>query len=175
MIVVEEILQALFVQIPEWFFLNDSAERIDVPKPQYHFGDVKEANRFITAKKTDCYPLIYQILGEETHTRGYITTNLQLVLCTQNRNIEQFNTERWQISYKNVLVPLLERVQACLEQAGVVTSEFNYTIRKEPNYSETPTSKDKNAFVDIVDAIVLNVDVVIRPKGCVNKNIKFNN
>lgn len=174
MIVVEEVLQALFSQITEWFFLDDEANRIDVRKPQYHFGDVKEANRFITDKNTDCYPLIYQILGEETHLKGYVTTNLQLVLCTQNKNIEQYNDVRWKISYEKVLLVLLERVQACLEQSNVIHSEFNYTIRKEPNYSETP-SKERNAFVDIVDAIVVNVDVVIRPKGCVNKNIKFKN
>lgn len=169
MTVVEEILTALFAQIPA-----RTTNGIEVRKPFYHFGDGKEANKFIAGHNTDCYPLIYQISNEETHLRGYVTTNLELVICTQNKCIDQYNSERWELSYKNVLVPLCEDVQTSLEKSGVITSEFEYTIRKEPNYSVSET-KDANAYIDIVDAIVLSVQIKIEPNTCIVKNIKYKN
>lgn len=165
MTVVEEYLTALFAQIPA-----RTTNGIEVRKPFYHFGDGKEANKFIAGHNTDCYPLIYQISNQETHVRGYVTTNLELVLCTQNKCQDQYNSERWELSYKNILVPLCENVQKCLEESGVIDSVFSYTIRKEPNYSVSE-AKESNAYIDIVDAIVLSVEVKIRPKGCIVKTI----
>lgn len=169
MIVVEDVLKALFIQIPE-----RTNNGVAVRKPFYHFGDKKEANKFISAKGSDCYPLIYQISNEETHLKEYVTTTLELVICTLNENQDQFNTERWELSYKNVLLPLLNDIIKCLEESMIIFSEWEYSITKVPNYSDTEAKED-NGFIDIVDAIVLSVEVTIRPKGCLNKNIKFNN
>lgn len=163
---VEETLKAIFEQLPNR----------TVRKPVYHFGDGKEANRFIAESKFAVYPLIYQTSTDEIQTEKWIETDLELVIATQNLNVEMFNTERWATSYRNVLMPLVQDIQGAFEQSGVIIpssgSNLSYSLSKRPNYSETE-SKEKNAFVDIVDAIVMRVGIRIT-EGCVNKNISFN-
>lgn len=171
MIVIEEILSELFQLIPvrQWKDSNDIAQ--ETPKPKYHFGDTKEANRFIIAQDTKAYPLIYQTSTRQLDTRKWSETTLTLVLATRNTELSLYNTERWAMSYRNVLLPLLDDVKRCLERSGVIASDFDYNIDKRPNYSETD-SKDKNKFVDIVDAIILSLDVRFI-KACINKDINF--
>ncbi len=170
MIVIEEVLMEVFSLIPERNWSYNNIDNI-TPKPKYHFGDSKEANRFINNKGVSSYPLIYQTSTTQIDTKKYTETTLQLVLATRNENTSLYNTERWATSYKNVLLPLLDDVKACLEGCGVTAFDYVYEVSKVPNYSETE-SKDKNTFVDIVDAITLSVDIRFL-KGCINKQINF--
>ena len=173
MTVVEERLSELFYLIPARTFTDSNGVEHTTPKPKYHFGDAKEANAFINGRKNDAYPLIYQISNTETHTEKGVDTRLELVLAMQNLKVSMYNTERWATSYQNVLMPLLQNVQTALEKSGIIVSNFEYEVIKHPNYSETE-AKDKTAFVDIVDAIVLTVQIKIINGVCINHYIKFN-
>lgn len=164
MIVVEERLAELFMQLPSMSVTDEKPEGF---KPVYHFGDGKELNKFITESQHKVYPLIYQTSYDETQfaKQGYVRTNLELVLAVQT-NAELYNTERWATTYRNILVPLFNNIDTAFKQSGIIRSEYEYRVRKRPNYSETD-SKEKNAFVDIIDALVVNLQVEIT-SACIN-------
>ena len=162
MIVVEERLTDMFALLP----------LIDGFKPVYHFGDGKELNKFIIESKHKVYPLIYQTSYEEIQDTksDYVDVDLELVLAVQTRT-DLYNTERWATTYRNVLMPLLSNIDTIFKQSGIIRSDYKYRLRKRPNYSQTD-SKDKNATVDILDALVFNLNVEIT-SDCINQNIFY--
>jgi len=171
-VVVEDKLEAIFNLIPESTFEVSPGVTQVRKKPNYYYGDAKECNALIKQKGGAIYPLIFQISTNEDQNPDAVsvTTDLELVICTQNLNEEMNNKTRWATSYKNVLIPLLNDVYKALSESGIVVWDGDYQIDKLPNYSETP-SKDKNSFIDTVDAILFKATLTIRGKGCINKTI----
>lgn len=179
-IVVEEVLSDIFNLIPDReysYAKGDDTVTVHVPKPKYYFGDAKECNAIIKKRGENIYPLIFQtsISEDQDNRSGNVTTDLVLVLAHRNTRIDLLNTQRWATSYKNILMPLVENVLQALSESGWVRFDGTYTLEKVPNYSETPAN-DKNAFIDIVDAIILSATITLNTRNkCINKNIKFNN
>lgn len=169
MIVVEEKLAELFNLLPPFPDTNGN-----MVKPVYHFGDGIEANEFIKKRNHAVYPLIYQNLTEETQNikANTVSTRLEIVLCVKTRT-EMLNTERWATTYRNVLMPLLNNIGILFTKSNVILSNLEFDIAKFPNYSETE-SKQKNAFIDIVDAIRVRVPITIDGNLCLPKQINFN-
>lgn len=176
-IVVEDVLMAVFGLIPARQYEYPEGEQNDVKKPEYHFGDAKECNAFIIRMNRDVYPLIYQISTQETQQpkSGSVSVNLELVIATLTDG-SKLNDERWATSYKNILMPLVDNIYQALNESGIVmfTDDYNeYELEKRPNYSGSST-KDANAFIDIVDAVIFRASIIIKNRPCLNKNIKFN-
>jgi len=161
MIVVEERLEQLFSYLPE----------IKGFKPKYYFGDDKEINALIKASDGGIYPLIYQTSNEWTENSKnarVIEANLTFVLAVRNRE-QMFNGSRWATSYREVLRPLYENMKILFTKSNITVSDKDYTVTNFPNYSENETTKDKNKFIDIVDALVVNVTLKIT-NDCINVN-----
>jgi len=164
MIVVEERLAEVFAQLPP----------IGGVACKYHFGDGIEANKFIKGANHDVYPLVYQTSNNWTGMvvpEIEVETDLVLLLCVQNLNQDMYNSERWATSYRNVLLPLFENVDKALQRSGIISSDYRYSVRNYPNYSERE-SKENNKFIDIVDAIEVSLRVTISA-NCV-QTINFN-
>ena len=170
MIVVEEKLAELFNLLPPFPDTNGN-----MVKPVYHFGDGIEANEFIKKRNRAVYPLIYQNLTEETQNikANTVSTRLEIVLCVKTRT-EMLNTERWATTYRDVLMPLLNNIGILFTKSNIILSNLEFDIAKFPNYSETE-SKQKNAFIDIVDAIRVRVPITIDGNLCLPKQILFPN
>lgn len=178
-IVVEEVLSDIFNLIPDRqysYAKDDDTITVTVPKPRYYFGDAKECNALIKKRGEKIYPLIFQTSNSEGHNRDAreVTTDLVLVLAHRNTRIDLLNTQRWATSYRNILMPLVDNVIQALSESGLIRFDGTYTLEKVPNYSETE-AKDKNAFIDIVDAIIFRATITLNVKNkCINKNINFN-
>lgn len=176
-VVVEDKLRALFALIPDRQFnyaYGAGTKTETVPRPTYHFGDAKECNAFIKLKKSEVYPLIYQISNQETQNPKdrSVTTDIELVIATQNLE-RLMNDQRWATYYKNILMPLVDDIYTVFTKGGIITWDNTYDLQKFPNYSETE-SKNDNAFIDIVDAIVFRANIKIKDGICINKKINFN-
>jgi len=164
-VVVEERLTELFSFLPEigeW------------GKPKYYFGDDKEINSLIKVSGGNIYPLIYQTsnrFNENAKNPNVVEADLTFVLAVQN-TVPMFNSNRWATSYRNVLRPLYENIKILFSKANIIVSDFEYQVDTTPNYSETE-SKEKNKFIDIVDALVVSVTLKIT-SGCIN-TVALNN
>lgn len=171
-IVVEEKLKELFSLIPSRSFTDINDKEIQVKAPTYHFGDTKECNALLKSKNLNVYPLIFQTSTSETQSpkANSVTTDIVLVLATQNKKVQLLNTQRWETSYKNILMPLVEDVFKALNESGIILWNTEFTLDKQPNYSES-TAKDANAFIDIVDAVIFRATITIFGNRCNNKTI----
>jgi hypothetical protein len=161
--ILEERLISVFEQLPE----------VDGFKPVYHFGDDVEFNRFILKSTDSVYPLIWQLIKRESDDdiRKNIKTDLEFFIAVRNLNVDMFNTERWETSYKNVLVPVYENIKKAFIRSGIVRSDFVYEVFKKPNYSQIDNN-DKNKTIDIIDAILVRLPNAEITKDCV-RIIKF--
>jgi len=160
MIVVEECLMQLFNTF--------------IPEAKYHFGDDKEANAFIKGSNGNSYPLIYQTSNNwrDGVNKRFIETDLVFILAVRNEHTDMYNTNRWATSYRNVLLPLYEKVKAIFTQSKIILSATDYEVTNHPNYSEVETTKAKNKFIDIIDALEVRVTLKIT-NGCIDTFIKL--
>ena len=162
MIVVEEILTEIFEQLPS----------IDGFKPIYKWGNefhLQQQLELYSKAKTSPYPLIYQTsnLSKQQTFKNECEAKLKLVLACQNTNVSLTNEERWAMSYRNILYPLLGNIEKCFTGAGCVVWNGDYDMQEFPNYGN---GKD-NFTLDVWDAIVIDVKIQII-KGCV-RQIRF--
>jgi len=163
MIIVEERLTNVFSQLPE----------IDGLKPQYESGNDDHLNKFLIAMAKDsksAYPLIYQVSNsdDQDSRANHTIVNLVLILATRNTQTELLNSNRYAMSYRNVLNPLLENIEKAFYRAGIFDWDGKYKIEKFMNYGDGKANKT----VDIWDAIRFSTTITING-NCINNNIKF--
>lgn len=163
MIIVEEVLTEMFEGLPE----------ISGFKPTYKWGDeihlLKQLTIYSKENKS-IYPLIYQTSNssEQNKIERLCITNLELVLACQNIDTSLTNEQRWAMSYRNVLFPLVENLEKCFTRSGIITWDKKYSIKEYPNYG----NGKENFTADKWDALVFKAKITIN-KGCV-KNINYN-
>jgi len=168
LIVIEEVLSEVFLQMPE---------RQTGFKPVYKWGNqfhlIKQLTLFKKNNKS-AYPLIYQTSTQSTQdtARHEATTNLVLVISTVNKDISLTNEQRWAMSYRNVLYPVVEDVVACFKRAGVFNWDGIFKISEFPNFGDDK----ENYTIEIWDAIMFETTITIEVKAngdpkCINKNI----
>lgn len=165
MIIVEERLAEAFAQLPE----------IQGFKPQYESGNDKHLNKYMNlmAKDKKCpYPLIYQISNTDNQDEmmDNTVTDLVLILACQNLQTELLNHNRYAMSYRNILNPLLENITKVFYRAGIFNWDGRYRVEKFPNFGDAP--EEKNKTTDIWDAIRLTTTITVN-SNCIVKNIKF--
>ncbi len=162
MIVVEEILTEIFEQLPS----------IDGFKPIYKWGNefhLQQQLELYSKAKTSPYPLIYQTsnLSKQQTFGSTCEATLKLVLACQNKQVDLTNEERWAMSYRNILYPLLGNIEKCFTGAGCVVWNGDYDMQEFPNYGN---GKD-NFTLDVWDAIVIDVKIKLT-NDCVGE-IRF--
>jgi len=163
MIVVEERLNDVFSQLPE----------IDGFKPVFDWGNqynlMAVLKSYADAKESP-YPLIYQDITESEENQfsrgdGEVELNLKLIIACSNPATELLNKNRWAMSYRNVLFPVVENIEKCFYKAGIFTWTGEYGLKKHPNYG----NGEENFTTDIWDALVLRVSNMKIDTNCIQQ------
>jgi len=163
MIVIESRLNEIFNQLPE----------IDGFKPVYKWGDefhlIKQLQLYSDANRS-IYPLIYQTSNgsKQDDYRKEATTSLNFVLACRNTEVDLTNEQRWEMSYKNILYPLVQNIVYSIIQSGIATFNGEYDIKEFPNYGDGKLNETN----DIWDALTLDCSITLNA-NCV-KTIYFN-
>lgn len=159
MIVVEEKLTEIFEQLPE----------IDGFNPIYKWGNefhLQQQLELYSKANTSPYPLIYQTSNKSVQHSFAKTcdASLKLVLACQNTDVSLTNEERWAMSYRNILYPLLNNIELAFDKCGAIVWNGDYDMQEFPNYGN---GKD-NFTLDVWDAIVVDVKIQILDE-CIGK------
>jgi len=162
MIVVEEKLTELFEQLP----------LIDGFMPVYKWGNefhLQQQLAIYSKANTSPYPLIYQTsnLSRQKTFDNNCEAKLSLILACQNTEVSLTNEERWAMSYRKVLYPLLRNIEICLSSSGNIIWDGEYIMEEFPNYGN---GKDEFTL-DVWDALLIKLTITIND-GCIQK-IKF--
>lgn len=156
MIIVQERLAVLFDTLPQ----------IQGHKVYFGEGTEKYLNKWLKGYFKEGlapYPLIWMLPSEETENEltGYVEKRTDFILCTRNENVDMFNPERLTTSFENVLVPLYNSMLRSFKVGGIVSYDQEDVTRSfHPNYSKSD-SGEKNAAIDIWDAIKVTTDLKI--------------
>lgn len=157
---------------------------------QFHYGDQKELQQWILMRnrnKMQKYPLIWYVTNNsEQLTKDKYKVESQLILFQLTKR-EYLNTQRSKLTYLNSLNPLYDLVNKTLSRSPYVSLMNNGKALKykdEPNYGvevnnptlasndfATKTAKgEKSITLDVVDAKILSLKMVIKPYCAVNVN-----
>lgn len=150
MIVVEERLTAAFEQLPQ----------VAGGQPYFDFGNKEHLIsllKLFSDENRSPYPILYLMsnedeqncIGDEADHRIY------LVIATRNIEMNMLNKNRWALSYRNVLFPVVGMVEKVFNRAGIFKWDGKYKLTKYPNYG----SGEENFTTDIWDAVVVETDM----------------
>lgn len=149
---------------------------------QFHFGDQKEFNLWISEKMksgAQKYPLIwYVIQPHERLLNGKIKINDgQLILFQGNDKTQQKNDTRYDNTYFNYLEPTYEMVNDVLKANPYITllhqgkpipdyDEPNYGVDNSNfnDFTSTNVKGEKSIGIVIVDAKILRLKMEITPQ-----------
>jgi hypothetical protein len=163
MVIIEEINSEAFNQLPT---MNGF-------KPVYKWGNelhlIKQLQLFEKDGKSP-YPLIYQTSNrsEQNATTEIAETNLVLILACRNLETDLLNENRWEMTYKNILYPLVSNITTVFNKSGVYIWDGSFSVEEFPNYG----NGKENKTVDIWDALLFKATIKIEGKKCI-KQIKF--
>lgn len=157
---------------------------------QFHYGDQKELQQWILHRnrsKLQKYPLIWYVTNSyDQITNDKFKVESQLILFQLTKR-EYLNTQRSKLTYLNSLNPLYDLVNKTLSRSPYVSLMNNgkpIKPKDEPNYGveindPLSTSNDfakktakgeKSITLDVVDAKVLLLNMVIKPNCAINVN-----
>lgn len=168
MIVFEEKFRELIALLPP------HKQGLDIFPIRYDWGTIDVLNKFLLLPKTKSkYPLIWLITGKDTedYISKTVTRKARLVIATRSNDVDKFNETQYQTDFKNILIPVYSNLITLLKRSGITTI-MNQVIDKElvPNYS---LKDDGKGLITIWNAIIMDVEIEINGKRCINKNIKF--
>lgn len=163
MVVVEEKNSLVFTQLPE----INNFRAIYRWGNEYHL--IKQINEFSKDNRS-IYPLIYQISNKsnQDNVNNSCTTDLSFIIACRNLETDLLNENRWTMSYKNILYPLVENIEKAFNRAGIYLWDGKFTLEEFPNYGDG----EKNKPVDIWDALLFKTTITIYGNRCIN-TIKF--
>lgn len=152
---------------------------------QFHYGDQKELNLWISIKDNQTgaqkYPLIwYVIANEEDAGNGKSKVDSQLILMNLTKR-EVLNTTRANTTYKEVINPLYDLVQNTLDvnlNTNLLNDGKKIPYKDEPNFgvdvsnandfASKSKKNEQNITTDIVDARILKLRMIINLKCLLN-------
>lgn len=180
MIVVEEKNSLVFEQLPLMQVNLPSVDGYNPSLPQsagfrpvYEWGNemhlIKLLNEFAKDKKSP-YPLIYQTsnTSDQDNVRNSCDTDLVFIIACRNLETDLLNKNRWAMSYRKILYPLVKNIEKCFNRAGIYNWDGKFKVQEFPNYG----SGTENKTTDIWDALLFSTTVTINGKDCI-KTIKF--
>lgn len=157
MIVFEERIQSIVDSLPQIDGFDVNFEWVK---------DSVDVNRYL-ALDSQPYPIIFLLTGKEKSVFKYeneyqeINRNCRFILATRELDVSLINSQR--TSYVNVLNPLLEEFLELLDSSNISRMPNGFEQEKVPNYNQG----GENGQIDIWDAIVLDVELVIN-SNCLN-------
>lgn len=171
MIIVEDILDKVFVQLPPYIDSNSKSFPI-----RFEWGDQPDLLLYLKTISGNKYPLIWLVSNDEKVSRyaHTLTKQCRLILAKDSKHVTNRNPTVWKTEFKDCLNPLLENVLIALEKSGVTMILNEYTTRREANYTE----EDQTKATDFWNVIVLDIELKFTEKSdgteqCIN-TIKFN-
>jgi hypothetical protein len=180
MVVVEERNNLVFNQLPalEANLPTDPNYNPDLPesvgfKPVYKWGDEKHLIKLIKEfdkESKSIYPLIYQTSNksdQDTINKSCDTTLIFIIAC-RNLQTDLLNENRWAMSYKKILYPVVENIVKCFQSSGIYIWNELYSIEEFPNYGEN----EQNKTTDVWDALLFTTTITIQGDRCIN-TIRF--
>lgn len=129
-------------------------------KTKFYWGkDGVDLNLFLSEFKEKSYPLIYLVTSQETSKGNFSEARrrCKFVLFVQELKPSLLNTSRMLKSYADFLNPLAAYFIEALDISSISRLNDGYKLQRVPNYSES----GKNAQIDKLDAIVIEVDLSI--------------
>lgn len=163
MIVVEKRMAEIISYLPE----------VKGFKPYYHFGDNIELNNYIKLANHKVYPLIYQTSYQWNYNRkaDNVSLTFDAFIAVQTEQA-RLNTERWEATYKEILLPTFENLVKAFEQSNIIRSDYNFNMSNHPNYGSTDTDSRQAKTIDIIDALRFRFDCTIT-NNCIIKKMIF--
>lgn len=152
MIVVEDRLNTVFSKL----------NKINGFQPIFKYGDIKELNTFLQSQSQATnrpYPLIWLVYPYvEEQKKNYVFIDKMSIVLATNTIPELLNDARLEITYKGILIPLLENIQRVFMKSNIVfVKDESYKVTKFPNYGEN----DQHLSTDIWDALKVTFDIQI--------------
>ena len=168
MIVFEEKARELIDLMPNLITQNGSFPI------RYDWGTQDVLNKFLILKENvSKYPLIWLVTGKDTHDyiSNTITRKARFVIATNSQDKEQFNEFQYKNDYSKILIPVYQNFITLLERSGITTIINQSTdIELKPNYS---VNDNGNGLITTWNALVIDIEIEINLKKCINKNIRF--
>lgn len=163
-IFVEKKFKELFATLPDVEWTNPVTALVESFTPIFEIGNEKDFNQFI--KEENVFrPIIWlDSEFEESFMRDGIETSVSFVLPILNDDSAMFNEERLDLSFVNILRPLLENMlkainrsntMSILDDSVKVTKFYNYGIR------EARSNKEKQYVSVPVDAYRVEIDLKV--------------
>lgn len=175
MIVVEEILEEIFTQLPAYVV---GAKSYPI---KYEWGSEKDLALFLQTIAGNKYPLVWLVQGKQTDNISHHNSErrLRLILAKNSNQKTNRNPTVFKTDFKDCLNPLLKNVLTALNKSGVTTILNNGQVEvdKRANYIEESTEKSKTFTIDYWNAIIIDLNVRFQEKAngetiCIN-TIKF--
>jgi hypothetical protein len=169
MIVFEEKMRELVALMPNLTDANSSEFPI-----RYDWGSIDVLNKFLLLKESQSkYPLIWLVIGSNSndYVENHVTRKARFVIATRSNQVDQFNEFQYKTDFSNVIIPVYQNFITLLEKSGITTI-LNQKIETEtaPNFS---FKDDGKGLITVWNALVVDIEIRIDGKRCVNKNIKF--
>jgi len=168
MIVFEEKLRELVALLPPHM---EGTKAFPI---RYDWGTIDVLNKFLLLpENVSKYPLIWLITGQSTNDYVYKTTRrkAKIVIATRANDSDKFNEFQYLTDFSKVIIPVYANFITLLDRSGI-TTVIDQVINEEffPNYS---LKDNGNGLITIWNAIIMDVEIEINGKRCINKNIKF--
>lgn len=173
MIVVEEICEEIFKQLPAY---KDSKNK-ELPI-RYEWGSEKDLVLFLKTISGNKYPLVWLVQGRQSDDIIHHSSErrMRLILAKNSDQKENRNPTVFKSDFKNCLNPLLKNVITCLNKSGVTTIiGGEMEVDRRANYTEE-SNESKTFTIDYWNAIILDITVRFQEKAngqplCINKII----
>tara|TARA_Y100000310_G_C20502372_1_gene724647 strand:+ start:149 stop:655 length:507 start_codon:yes stop_codon:yes gene_type:complete len=160
-IIVENRFKEVLAHMPE--FINPDT----TTAYSYHIkvGPEEDINPYLKKSK-EPYPLIWLTYPFiETHKINKVECkNISFVIAVKGNSTKLLD-DRFDDVYVNRLMPMFSTFKHVIEKANIIKTTNEYDVVKFPNY----TKKDKNATIDIWDAIKVTFDCVVDDKCLILK------
>ena len=162
-ILVEKKFKELFATLPDVTWTNPVTASVESFTPIFEIGDERDFNQFI--KEENVFrPIIWlDSEFEENFMTDGIEVDVNLILPILNDDSAMFNEERLDLSFVNILRPLLENVLKAINRGNTMfVTEDSVKVTKFYNYgTRTETDKGKQVISVPVDAYRLSIGVKI--------------
>lgn len=166
MIIVEDRLREMFNQLPPHINVDLNASF----PIKFKYGDNLELLSFLKQNQgsESPYPLIWLVYPyEEDHQRTHVKIDGMSLILASETNMNMFNEERIETTYKQILFPLYENIKVLFEQSNIIITDGTFRVSKFPNYSSEELPGEENQTVDIWDALKITFDCQIND-WCLN-------
>jgi hypothetical protein len=143
----------------------------DGSKVRHDNGTIDVLNKFLTIPESQSkYPLIWLVAGKNDgniNEKSKITRKTRLIIATKSSNANELNGAIYEKDYAKNLSLIFDWLLIALAESGIsqiVDNKYSYEFA--PDYS---IFDNKNGIIDVWNAIVLDLELEINDRPCINK------